>query len=347
MESRNWTRVSRRAARLVVLSVSIAGLLCCDRPRPAPAQPAPSQPEPPATAPARESGSDAAVGSAAPSAAPEMSPAVIRTLPQDPTRIAARPYRLIVPPGAADKRPLVLFLHGYGASALVFESALGVSALANTHGVVAALPDGTKDSRGMRYWNASGACCDLDHAGVDDVAYLSAVIADAMSKQSIDPKRVFVLGYSNGGFMAHRLACELGDVIAGVASVAGAGWDGAPECRPASPVTVLQIHGDADRVVRYEGGHVMGKTELQVHLGARATVGAWALRNGCAGALVPGEELDLEDRVDGPETLTASYGGCPSARVALWTVRGGNHFISQKPRGMDAIVRYLLSNPKR
>ena len=266
-----------------------------------------------------------------------------------PELLAARPYRLVVPPGLdpAKSYPLVLFLHGYGASGSVFESALGVGAIARSRQFIYAIPDGTPDSHKMKFWNATDACCDFDGKSLDDVAYLRAVLADAMSKQAIDRKRVFVLGYSNGGFMAQRLACELSDTIAGIASIAGAAWKDASKCTPSEPVTVLQVHGDADPIVRYEGGHVLDKIQMQPHPSARETVAGWASRDRCGATLLPGALLDLEDKLEGAETVTAHYAGCADSAVELWTVRGGNHFIAQKPRAIEAILAFLFGHPKR
>jgi hypothetical protein len=57
--------------------------------------------------------------------------------------------------------------------------------------------------------------------------------------------------------------------------------------------------------------------------------------------------VDLEDKLEGAETVTAHYDGCRDSAVELWTVRGGNHFIAQKPRAIEAIVAFLLAHPKK
>ncbi len=115
-------------------------------------------------------------------------------------------------------------------------------------------PDGTPDRADRRFWSATDACCDFGGANVDDVAYLTAVIDDVAARYAIDPKRVWVAGISNGGFMAHRLACERADKIAAIVSFAGATWADPARCAPTAPVSVLEVHGAADPVVRYEGG---------------------------------------------------------------------------------------------
>ena len=64
------------------------------------------------------------------------------------------------------------------------------------------------------------------------VAYLRAIIRDVMARYPVDRRRVFVVGHSNGGFMAYRMACEASDLVTGVVSLAGATWKDPARCRP-------------------------------------------------------------------------------------------------------------------
>jgi polyhydroxybutyrate depolymerase len=144
---------------------------------------------------------------------------------------------------------------------------------------VIAAPDGKVDARDRRFWNATESCCDFDLRGVDDAAYLAWVIADVRAHYAIDPSGSSCSGTSNGGFMAHRLACDQAQVVAAIVSIAG----GAPRtCAPKEPVAVLEIHGDADEVVPYDGGPVLGFTHVTPVAPARETMDAWATRNGCS-----------------------------------------------------------------
>src|SRR5205814_4362028 len=121
--------------------------------------------------------------------------------------------------------------------------------------VLVAAPDGLQErsGRGAHFWNDTDACCDFAHTGVDDVAYLDAVIADMRARYRVDDARIFLLGYSNGGFMAHRLLCDRASTFAAAASVAGSAWKDPARCRPAAPASLLEVHGDADEMVLYQG----------------------------------------------------------------------------------------------
>src|SRR5262245_47224615 len=134
------------------------------------------------------------------------------------------PVTVHVPPGYTGETavPLVLLLHGYGASGILEEHYMNLSAQADADVFLLALPNGTKDRFGLRYWNATDACCSHGRDFPDDSTYLLDVIDRLSAIYNVDPLRIFVVGHSNGAFMAHRLACDHADRIAAVVSLEGA-----------------------------------------------------------------------------------------------------------------------------
>ncbi len=259
-----------------------------------------------------------------------------------PSLVAARPFGLKVPSGytAAVATPLVLVLHGYSASGQGQAAYFGLLADADEHGYLLAYPDGTVDSSGNRFWNATDACCNFYGRSVDDVAYLGAVIDDVAARYNVDARRVFVVGHSNGGFMAHRLACDLSGRLAAAVSLAGAVWKQPDKCQPASKVAVLQVHGDADDTILYAGN--------AAYPSALETVALWAQRNGCGGALMPsGPDKDLDTSLAGAETVTEGHEECaPGGAADLWTIRGGRHVPALGPAWADALWEYFRAHPK-
>lgn len=258
--------------------------------------------------------------------------------------VARRPYRLLRPasvtPGA--RLPLVVYLHGLGSSGRQLLGTLELGPVTDRKQIFIAAPDGNRDSLGRRFWNASSACCDFDATSVDDVAYLTALIDDVLSREPVDPKRVVLVGYSNGGFMAYRLACELGPRIAAVAVFSGAVAVDA-ECAATGQTSLLHVHGDADRVVRYEGGRVLSLQDRPPHLGAPATVAAFAARNGCEPQLRT--VASSARRISDKPTIVQRH-GCGDRAVELWTVRGGGHLIGMSRADVAATLQFLLSHPK-
>lgn len=175
----------------------------------------------------------------------------------------ARSALVHMPRGRGGRLPLVLALHGaYGTGAFM-ERYSGLSKLADRSGFAVAYPD----SDGPR-WKISAAEAPVD------VEFLDTLIDRLVESGCVDENRVSVVGVSNGGGMAARLACEADERLAGLVSVAG-GYSSLPRCQARRPLSVLEIHGTADPVVPYYG-----------RAGTRAgdVVGwltRWVARDGC------------------------------------------------------------------
>jgi polyhydroxybutyrate depolymerase len=236
------------------------------------------------------------------------------------------------------------------------EDYLRLGQVAAERGITFAAPDGTVDSDGNQSWNATDACCDLDHAGVDDAGYLAGLVDEIDAVANIDPKRVYLVGQSNGGFMSYRMACEHADVVAAIVSLAGATFVEPDDCRPSEPVAVLQIHGTADDVVAYDGGEFSDVVDASGaalrYPGARATATDWAAYDGCESELNESDEtVDVDALIDGSsgkaEATVARASGCePGGDVELWTIPEGGHIPSVSGAFAERVVDFLLDHPK-
>lgn len=271
-----------------------------------------------------------------------------------PTFGGSRPVKFFsVPAGYDPSRPapLVMVLHGYGASGLVESIYLRLKDVADAEGFFLVAPDGTVDSTGKRYWNATDVCCATDPSAPDDVAYLGGLVDEIRGSYAIDPKRVFVVGHSNGAFMANRLACDRADLFAAIVSLAGATWKDSSKCHPTAPVGVLQIHGDADDTVPYDGGtlppNLLPNQPDASFPGAEETVADWAVSNGCASPPLSGAPFDLEEQIAGEETVPTSYPGCAKNGAAeLWTIHGGSHIPALAKDAPNRMWAFLAAHAK-
>ena len=211
--------------------------------------------------------------------------------------------------------PLVLVLHGATQGAAGIERMSGMSAKADKENFLAAYPNGTSRFGLAPMWN-SGACCGyaMTHK-VDDTGFLRALIDRLEHDYTVDPKRIFITGISNGGMMSYRLACEVPDRIAAIAPVEGA-QD--LECRPSAPVSVLIFHGTADRLVPYNGGTTPFQIgPVRTDTAVNFTVAFWAKQDGCS--TTPNHQETSQLRID-------TYSGCKDgAGVVLYTIKGGHH----------------------
>jgi polyhydroxybutyrate depolymerase len=274
-----------------------------------------------------------------------LSSTAVTTPAAETIEVGGRPVLLRLPPDRApgSTTALVVVLHGYTGEAAQAVAFFGLGRLAQARGWVLAAPQGTTDSDGRTFWNAARACCDFHGSAVDDSAHLSAVISTLVATQQVDPERVYVIGHSNGGFMAHRMACEHADQVAAIASLAGA-LDSDAECRPSRPVSVLQVHGTADDTIAYGGGEIAGRE----YTSAAGTTARWRRTDACTADGRSGTRLDAEATVPGAETRATTWTGCRGGtEVALWTIRKGGHVPMLTPAFTSALFDWLEQHRRR
>jgi len=254
-----------------------------------------------------------------------------------------RPYDIHLPEDYTSARPVpvILAIHGGGGNSRgaartacprgEIDSPDCLHAMATREGVAVVYPNGTgaRLAPNVRTWNAGGgangwqcvsgrACKD----GVDDIAYFRALLADLSRWVTVDPRRVYATGLSNGGAMSHRLACQMADRIAAIAAVGGANqYSTTAVCAPSHPVPVLQIHGTADPCWAYDGGKTAcAQRNDMAKISVDASMRVWATINGCGSAQIP-VPMASEAQI---RTERITWAGC-RAETTLIRVVGGGH----------------------
>lgn len=224
-----------------------------------------------------------------------------------------RTYILHLPPGynSSVPTPLVLNLHGLTSDAQQQLFYTGFNTEADAQGYIVVYPNGVGNS-----WN-SGFNVPY-HGGVDDVGFLSALIDTVSANYNIDACRVFSTGMSNGGFMSYRLACELENKIAAVASVTGSMTDSMMfYCQNSRPVSVMEIHGTADNIVAYNGSAAFTSVDQNFNF--------WKQRNNCPGTEQTVNMPDI-DPLDGATVTKIFFPLCDdSTELITYKVNGGGH----------------------
>lgn len=248
-----------------------------------------------------------------------------------------RSYRVHIPNGymATTAMPVIIALHGYTESIDSFTQVTHYEEAADKHQFISVFPAG-KAPLGVPGWNAGSCCGTAQIQGTPDVQFISDLIDRLEQDYCIDTKRIFVSGFSNGGMLSHRLACELSDRIAAIGAVSGT--MAIDDCKPTRPVPVLHIHGTGDIVVGYDPGTVAQSVP--------STINGWVGRNLCGMAT-------SMPYMQGSVQCERHLGCAEGADVELCTVDGGAH---EWPGGGTAngmgdlnateyIVNFLMAHP--
>lgn len=213
--------------------------------------------------------------------------------------------------------PVVFNLHGYGsdASQQIFYSKMYITADSNHFIMVA--PDGLNNS-----WN-SGFTLPYN-SSPDDVGFVSEIIDTLYQLYNIDLTRVYACGMSNGGYQSYRLACDLENRIAAIASVTGTISSlTALNCALSRKVPVLQIHGTADPLVEYEGS--------TGSYGIEEAIDFWLAKNQCS---TVNDTVWLPDvnTTDSSTVQQIRYRTCGSGtEVWFYKIIGGGHSWPNAP----------------
>ena len=255
-----------------------------------------------------------------------------------------RPFTLVVPLtyDSAIPAPLIIALSGYNQTGADMEKYLHLTSLAAANGILYVYPDGTKDSRGVRFWNGTTECCDFQSPKVDDDSYLMSMIDQISAHYSVDPNRIYIIGHSNGGFLANALGCRHADRIAAVVSIAGASYTKIPACKPSAPISVLEIWGTKD--VTFVGNHIRGSPIP----GAVTTFKNWGVIDGCTTTpVILPDKLDLDTKVPGAETTVTEFQGCPAQTIiSYWQMAGSGHSPQLSQIFNQKLLDFLLAHPK-
>ncbi|RMG79536.1 MAG: hypothetical protein D6712_19540 [Chloroflexi bacterium] len=235
---------------------------------------------------------------------------VIGVAAQEDDTDAPRTYTAYVPTWyrGGNPLPLVVVLHGAGGNGLSMAQLTGFEEFAETEGFLVLYPDGLN-----LVWNDG----QMGEPEPDDVGFLSGFIKGLIAAGEADPERIYVVGFSNGGSMTYRLACETPDIITAVAVVGMAMpnmW--VENCGDGDPMPILIMHGTNDQVVPFEGRYN--------GLSPAAAAAHWADYNGCdEGRRVVLMPDIAEDRTRVRHT---SYQGCPeNGAVEFYEIIGGGH----------------------
>ncbi|WP_186774413.1 alpha/beta hydrolase family esterase [Chitinophaga pinensis] len=233
-----------------------------------------------------------------------------------------RRFLSYVPAKPLPRPALVIMLHGSGLDGKRFREWTGYrfDQLADKDGFLVAYPDGYKGN-----WNDCriDAPFEAKQLNIDDMGFLHALIAYYERQYHVDPEKVFVFGYSNGGQMAFRLAMETPEKVAGIATVCASLPDAATCSCTMNGTTppVLMVNGTADKIIPYNGGEVnLFFKKVGTAISALATAQHFAARNNA-----------MEETPATASTVVSQRKWTKEGRtiVQFISISGGGHTIPQ------------------
>lgn len=253
----------------------------------------------------------------------------------------SRSFLLHVPPSIQTNAPisnggraLLIALHGSGGDGGAMRALTHLDALADREDLLVAYPDGYRGLRGSSEstWNAGTCCGEAARDRIDDVAFVLSVVDTISARIKVDSRRIYVLGFSDGGRMAYRLACAASERITAFAVVAGSLRFGG--CAPTASAPLIAFHGTADPSVLFnERSELLPVQSIDGAI--PPSVAVWATRQQCSTPT----RSDAELRV-----TRHSFTDCRLGDVVFYSIESGEH--AWPKFATQTIVTFFLQHTK-
>ncbi len=168
-----------------------------------------------------------------------------------------------IPRNISQPLPVVLMLHGAGGDSIKAAQQTRWCDYAERENFIALFPNGLaidpsrKSSflRNPQVWNSGVERGAVYSPNVDDVGYIDSLLSTLATTHSVDQKKIFATGFSNGGGMTWRLALQLSGRFAAIAPVCT--YNSVPQpWTQQHPVPAIVVNCLDDPFIPIEGGLV-------------------------------------------------------------------------------------------
>lgn len=239
-----------------------------------------------------------------------------------------RKFTIHTPTGFTNSTPVpvVFMLHGGGGTMTNAQGFTNLNSVSNTNGFLAVYPQGYGiiPSGGFSWADGRGTSADI--AGVDDLGFIDKLLDTLIANYSIDTNKIYICGFSNGGFMTQRFACQQNQRFAAMASL-GSIMDTTlfASCNPSRPIPMLFMLGTADPFVPYNGGPMIGSGPVLPIVGIDTLIHFWKINNNCITSNTPINVPNI-DLTDSSTVTVFNYTNCScNSDISFYRINGGGH----------------------
>ena len=240
-----------------------------------------------------------------------------------------RKFTVHTPTGFTNTTPVsaVFMLHGNGGTMQNSQNFTNLNSVSNTNGFLAVYPEGygIVSSWGFSWADSRGTSADI--AGIDDLGFIDKLLDTLLANYNIDINKIYICGFSNGGYMTQRFACEKNQRFAAMASL-GSIMDTSlfANCNPQRPIPMMFVIGTNDPFVPFNGGVANGSGGLVNEIiSADTLVNFWKINNNC---LVSNPSINLPDidLTDNSTVTLFNFTNCScNSDVKFYRINGGGH----------------------
>ncbi len=254
----------------------------------------------------------------------------------DAEEIISRTWRTYVPTSydPAVPMPLVVLLHGRPGTGVGMALITDMNRIAEENGFIAVYPDGMNDSMPPNQggeWNyVRGVPIFVSFIERDDTQFLIDMVADISQGLNVDQSRLYLTGFSNGGFMTQRVACEASDAFAAFAPVGATLFPGLETLcieQETGTLPIMLMHGTEDVSIPWEGSQRAGPGGQMVFYTSPVVtaVGTWALHNGCDANAPEITQLESNGETNTIVNIVDFQDCAEGGKTIFYMIEGGGH----------------------
>lgn len=235
---------------------------------------------------------------------------------------------ILYQPNEQENEGIAIFLHGSPGYAEKVMGIFDAKMIAEKYNLITLSPEGTTSTWGWLSKNSS------QESGNKDIEYIEELLIKIRGDYNVTSNKLYIFGYSAGGFMAYKLACNMPEQITAIISLAGQYRGDLDACTNSTPVNLHHFHSKTDKEVPFRG------RSFSSILSVEETIAHWQQKNGCDVDFDTIEHPGVTSTSSG--TVTERYQDCDKS-VVLSKMTSVAHESNYLPDRLLEIYGYLFT----